>query len=95
MELIPNFGNMLGGTAVIVRGPCFDPLASTECLFGVKRIAATYVDQKQAICISPALNDSGAVQFMITSTNASNTTFNHGHVPFYSRMFCLHAYIGK
>ena len=81
LTLFPRYGNVLGGTAVQVFGPCFDAYADHNimCSFDGIEVPAIYVDKDSVICISPALRTLGKVDFALiisgTTTRFKKTTF--------------------
>ena len=62
VELVigPRFGNILGGTAVHLTGPCFDETDILKCSFeDQKDIIGFVVNNRTAICVSPTFQDIG------------------------------------
>jgi hypothetical protein len=56
----PRFGNILGGTAVHLNGPCFDSTDVVKCVFDGKSDVNGFVaNNRTAICISPRFEEIG------------------------------------
>ena len=90
ISLFPRYGNVLGGTAVQVFGPCFDEYADRNitCSFGGIEVAGVYVDKDTVICVSPALRTLGRVDFTL---DISGTTIKDHKTTFYScKIMCKH-----
>ena len=51
----PNYGNQLGGTPIIITGPCFDETSSITCCFGEIETSCVRGSNREALCISPSL----------------------------------------
>ena len=50
---------MLGGTGVIVSGPCFG--AKSKCTFNDVEVPGIYVSETLLLCVTPAMKQSGEV----------------------------------
>ena len=62
VELVigPRFGNILGGTAVLLTGPCFDTSDVLLCTFeDTKKDNGFVVNNYTAMCVSPTFQDIG------------------------------------
>ena len=63
--LLPNRGHILGGTSIIVTGPCFDESLEYTCQFGTGRFVSgargVYLDERRLLCVSPTLTETGNV----------------------------------
>ena len=61
MELVigPRFGNILGGTAVHLTGPCFDQMDLLICSFDDEKESVLVLNNRTAICVSPRFEDIG------------------------------------
>jgi len=55
----PRFGNILGGTAIHVTGPCFDEMDLVVCSFEDEKPDVFVVNNRTAICVSPRFEDVG------------------------------------
>ena len=56
----PRFGNLLGGTAVHLTGPCFSRSNTIRCTFEDRQeTTGTVLNNRTAICISPTFNSAG------------------------------------
>ena len=71
LTLGPRFGSVLGGTAVIVSGPCFEETDNISCVFNGVEVEGVFVSMTQSLCISPQLSVLGRVSFRLR-VNASN-----------------------
>ena len=77
VKLSPHYGNQLGGAPVIVSG---DDITFREdddimCVFGEQKIDGVYVDEEQALCVSPELSETGIVLFELTIVRDGTTAF--------------------
>ena len=59
LTLSPRFGNMLGGTAVLVSGPCFDEADNITCVFDGIPTDGMFFSERQSLCASPILSRTG------------------------------------
>ena len=90
LVLLPNRGHILGGTSVIVAGPCFDESLEHTCIFGtgvfVSRVRGVYLDERRLLCVSPTLTQSGNVGFKLRQEGETAITVpQRGEgVPFHS-----------
>ena len=89
LVLLPNRGHMLGGTSVIVTGPCFDESLEYTCQFGTGVFASTvrgvYLDERRLLCVSPMLTQSGNVGFRLQTQGEGKTkVIPQDPVPFHS-----------
>lgn len=71
LHLSPRFGHQLGGTAVEVQGPCFDPSDTVMCNFGHIPTPGIYVDQGTVICVCPVMIEHGRIQVTVRIRNTS------------------------
>ena len=78
---------MLGGTSVIVTGPCFDESLEYNCQFGtgqfIHTVRGVYLDERRLLCVSPMLTQSGNVGFKLRQAVITVPTREKG-VPFHS-----------
>ena len=70
LTLSPRFGNMLGGTAVLVSGPCFDEADNITRVFDGIPTDGMFFSERQSLCASPILSHTGRVpfQFIVNGT---------------------------
>ena len=62
----PNYGNQLGGTPVIIEGPCFNENDIIQCVFGSSDpVPGAQVNEVKALCISPSTLKTGNVEFIL------------------------------
>lgn len=74
IKLEPAYGNMLGGTGVVVSATR-SQLAIGEddeirCVFDGVEVRGVYVNELQALCISPLLSRTGRLPFQILVTGS-------------------------
>ena len=67
----PNNGNELGGTPVIVRGPCFNDTDNITCDFGDITVPGVKVSINTALCISPLFNINDTSVWFVLKSNGS------------------------
>ena len=67
INLDPPYGNMLGGTGVMVSGTQFSVKEEDDilCIFDGVGVKGVYVDEKKALCITPLLSQTGRLPFQI------------------------------
>lgn len=67
IELDPPYGNMLGGTGVMVSGTQFSIKEDDDilCIFDGIEVRGVYVNEQTALCVSPLLSQTGRVPFQI------------------------------
>ena len=67
---MPHIGNMLGGIAIALRGPCFLPDDTIECNFEkVKegKIEGIFLENiDQPVCVSPVFQEQGWKNLEVT-----------------------------
>ena len=67
---MPRIGNMLGGTAIVLRGPCFLPDDTIECSFDkVKdgKVEGIFLENSdQPVCGSPVFEEQGWKNLEVT-----------------------------
>ena len=64
-SISPNYGNQLGGTPIIITGPCFDESSSITCHFGEIETPCVRVSKREALCISPKLDVKGRIPIKV------------------------------
>ena len=72
MTLGPRFGSVLGGTAVLVSGPCFEETDNISCVFNGVEVEGVFVSMTQCLCISPQLSVLGRVSFQLKVVNTTS-----------------------
>ncbi len=65
----PRFGNMLGGTAVLISGTRFEMGEKISCNFGGHEVEGSLIDESSALCVSPQLSKLGFITFGIAISN--------------------------
>lgn len=88
IALVPRVGNMLGGTAVRVTGPCLDETDVIICTFDVIEVAGVYMDEMSLLCVSPILSKVGEVNLELKVINAVNSKRLTYTSSFYSGKVC-------
>ena len=87
IALLTNQGSVLGGTAAVVIGPCFNSSEETFCDFRAsianESVQAVFLDSRRVLCISPALSTIGRTEFRLIGEN-----FVSKAVDFYSCKLC-------
>ena len=95
--MYPHFGNMLGGTPLLITGPCIEELNNQNiesmhtltCKFGEEEVGGVGVGS-QFLCISPQLSITGRVTLQLTlmvPTLTYGSRLFHGEEIFYSCKF--------
>ena len=78
---------MLGGTSVIVTGPCFDESLEYTCQFGtgvvISTVRGVFLDERRLLCVSTMLIPSGNIGFKIRQAVITVPQREAG-VPFHS-----------
>ena len=74
IKLDPPYGNMLGGTGVVVSGTQLFVNEDDDilCMFDGIEVRGVYVDEQKALCICPLLSQTGRLLFQI-SVNGSTS----------------------
>ena len=68
----PRFGNLLGGTAIHISGPCFNESDIIRCTFdGQQEKTGMIINNLTAICISPSFKDVGWKSLTLTIIEGS------------------------
>lgn len=77
LTLIPRSGNMLGGTEVIISGPCFESSnARAVCRFDNDQVDGVVLSASLALCTTPEMTRAGLVPFeMEYDGNTYTSTF--------------------
>ena len=65
ITLSPSYGNQLGGTPIIIQGPCFNTEDSIKCSFNATEVSAVVMSNERAMCISPMLHSAGVIKFKL------------------------------
>ena len=78
ITISPSYGNQLGGTPIIIQGPCFSTEDSIKCSFNDIVVGAVVMSNERAMCISPMLHSAGVVKFaVLNKTEAIGITTFH------------------
>ena len=87
-SISPNYGNQLGGTPIIIAGPCFNESSSITCHFGDIETPCVRISQMEAMCISPKLDVNGRIPIKV---KVGNVEYEDESVTFSSRklLMCL------
>ena len=90
MELVigPRFGNILGGTAIHLTGPCFDEKDLLLCNFEDEKENGFVVNNRTAICVSPRFKDIGWKILSLTITRDGEEIY-FGQSQFYASKLLL------
>ena len=68
---------MLGGTGVIVSGPCFGE--QSKCTFDGVEVTGVFLSETLLLCVTPGMKQSGEVPVTVqTSSNLYYSTFFAG-----------------
>ena len=81
-SISPNYGNQLGGTPIIITGPCFNESSSITCRFGEIETPCVRISNREALCISPKLDVKGHIPIKVI---IGNVEYVDDSVTFYSR----------
>ena len=72
-SLTPRVGSALGGTTILVSGPCFHPTDSIQCRFGDSVVVAgTYVSLVAAACVAPFISRAADVTLFVSANGPSS-----------------------
>ena len=74
IRLDPSYGNMLGGTGVMVSGTQLFVSADDDirCTFDGITVKGVHFDQQNILCISPLLSRTGRVPFQVSVNGDTN-----------------------
>lgn len=70
--ITPNNGHELGGTVVIIKGPCFENGGTINCTFGSVTVPGVRVSRFRAMCISPMFGNIASPIDFTLQINGSN-----------------------
>ena len=59
LEIAPRSGHVLGGTAVLITGPCLEESDNITCVFDGIEVEGLFVSMMLALCVSPPLTEIG------------------------------------
>ena len=60
LRTAPRLGNMLGGTPIVLAGPCFTPGEVITCTFDEDtHVMGMYISEVLAVCVSPYFETRG------------------------------------
>ena len=65
ITLAPRVGSVLGGTAVLVSGPCLQEDDNIACIFDGEEVEGSYLSEMLAVCITPPFSSIGRVTFQL------------------------------
>ena len=70
ITLSPDYGNVLGGSPILVSGPYFTVQEgdTVKCLFDDATVDGIFVSNQQVLCVSPSLSKTGRVPFRLLVT---------------------------
>lgn len=73
IKIEPAYGNMLGGTGVVVSATqlAIGEDDEIQCVFDGIKVRGVYVNERQALCISPLLSRTGRLSFQIIVTGST------------------------
>ena len=84
ITLAPRLGNVLGGTPVLVSGPCLEETDNIVCTFDGVVVDGVYINETMALCVSPCLSTIGRVVFEVNVTTLNGTIKFEGETAFFS-----------
>ncbi len=82
--MAPRAGNVLGGTAVQVNGPCLEETDSITCVFDGQEVSGVFVTMLIAVCVSPPLSSIGSVPFQLIARSSNGEIRAQGEGEFFS-----------
>ena len=65
---------MLGGTPVLIAGPCFRPLDDITCMFDGSVVTGHYISEVLAVCVTPYLEGRGWRDLTVTIWSSDEDT---------------------
>ena len=89
VKVFPSVGNVLGGTPVVVSGPCVQDVqdasdVAVTCTFDNVSVEGEYLmNQSQFLCITPQLQTIGRIPFTLEFTQPNSTDQYRGYATFY------------
>ena len=89
IQLTPHYGNQLGGAPIIVSGTDvkFGEGDDITCIFHDQEVKGVYVNEEQALCVSPQLSQTGTVLFQLQIVrDEPGSSFFSGEANYISRM---------
>lgn len=67
LQIAPRVGNMLGGTTIVLAGPCFNPEEDIICTFdGSITVTGRSASEVMALCVSPYFETRGWKDLTVT-----------------------------
>lgn len=63
ITLVPRSGSVLGGTGVIISGPCFS--GQLKCIFDNVEAEGALLNESLLLCVTPTMSHSGEVPVMV------------------------------
>ena len=61
LTLDPSYGNVAGGTAVLISGLLFQRSDDISCTFDGIQVEGVFLSEQQALCTSPQLSRTGRI----------------------------------
>jgi hypothetical protein len=87
LSISPTAGNVLGGTPVVVSGPCLQDPTDIQCIFGDHSTAGEYLTNREAyLCTSPELQRIGRIPFTLVVRHGNGSVYR-GYTSFQSVSF--------
>ena len=73
ITLSPDYGNMLGGSSILVSGPSFTVQEgdTIKCMFDDTAVDGIFVNNQQVLCVSPLLSQTGRMPFRLLVTGGT------------------------
>ncbi len=84
VTIAPRAGNVLGGTAVQLAGPCLEETDNITCVFDGQEVGGVFVNTLIAVCVSPPLSRLGNVPFQLIVRSSSGDVRTKGTGEFFS-----------
>lgn len=91
--IAPRLGTMLGGTPILVGGPCLTASDTIECIFDGLVTTGYYVSEIRALCFSPPFPVSGSRILEVRISNDTAVIFNGRTQFFAGKRFVIAAII--
>ena len=85
LEIAPRSGHVLGGTAVLISGPCLEDTDNITCVFDGVEVEGLFVSSMVALCVSPPLTEIGRRPLQLIVRDAGNGSIrSQGSTEFFS-----------
>ena len=66
ISLFPLVGSMLGGTQVLISGPCFNSTSQVVCDFDSMQTSGRLLSNQTALCVSPTFYKVGRIPLRVS-----------------------------